>query len=132
MEGIELLNPDECGIAKFVGVAEIKQVVVNFPGAENDSGDPAAVLDKLVVIDHLLEKCSLCHFARGGDALRVSEEAFRRHQNERLSEIPAHLATQSMKVLGGSRQIAYLNIRLGTELKEALEPCTRVFRAHPS
>ena len=62
-------------------------------------------------------------------ALGVPQQALRRHHHEGLAEVAADLAAQRVEVLRGRRQVRDLQVVLGAELQEALEPRARVLGA---
>src|SRR5262249_25170867 len=59
----------------------------------------------------------------------VAEQTLGRQDNERLAEVPFHLAAQEVEVLPRRRWVTYLNILLGTELEETLRPGAGVLRS---
>ena len=59
----------------------------------------------------------------------MAQEAFGRHDDERLANAALHLASESVEVLSGGGEVADLPVAFGAELKEAFEACAGVLRA---
>ena len=66
-------------------------------------------------------------FRRRGSKLRA-QQTFGRHDDERFDEVAFHLATQHMKILRGSGQIADLDVVLGASLQKTLKSGAGMFR----
>jgi hypothetical protein len=65
---------------------------------------------------------------QGRDHPLVTEQRFRRHQDEGLAELAMELAPQNVKVIGGRGAVCDLPIVLGAELEIAFEPRRGMFR----
>src|SRR5262249_40600286 len=69
-------------------------------------------------------------FSGRGSKLRA-KQTFRCRDDERLDELALHLASQHVKILGGSGEITNLNMVLGPCLQKALQPRARMLGALP-
>ena len=56
------------------------------------------------------------------DALLVAQQRLRRHHDQRLAEVAAHLAAQRVEIVGRRGRHDHLPVVLGRELQVALEP----------
>src|SRR5438067_7931177 len=61
----------------------------------------------------------------------VAQQAFRRHDNQRLAKVTVHLPPQHMKVLTSVSGVADLQIVLGAELQEPLQAGAGMLGALP-
>ena len=61
----------------------------------------------------------------------VTQQALRRHDDQRLAERPHHLPPQHVKHLRGRRRHAHLHVVLGAQLQETLEARRGMLRPLP-
>ena len=59
----------------------------------------------------------------------MTQQALRRHDDERLARAALELAAEGVEILPRGGEIAHLHVPARAELQEALQPGARVFRA---
>jgi len=128
-ERIELLDPHDRDAIELLRAARLDELVVDLAAAEHDA--PHALrIDLLDFADQRLETSSRKLLERR-NGQPVTEQALRRHHDQRLPYWPQHLTTEQMEHLRRRRRHADLHVVLGTELQEALEARGRVLRPLP-
>src|SRR5207249_9571091 len=68
-------------------------------------------------------------FFGGGGGQCGAQQTFRRHYDQRLDEVALHLASQHVKILCRSSEIAHLDIIFGARLQKTLQSGAGVFRS---
>ena len=77
------------------------------------------------------ERRARAHVGQRRDALLVAQQRLRRHHDQRLAEVAAHLAAQRVEIVGRRGRHDHLPVVLGGELQVALEPRRAVLRPLP-
>ena len=117
--GIELLEADDGDVALLAGRLPLgQQVVVDLARAEQHAAGP---LRGGRVVEHVVEVAHDQVVDRG-DGRLVPQQALGGHHDQRLAEVPPDLAAEQVEVLGGRRGDGDLDVLLGAEREEALQP----------
>ena len=126
---IKLLQPDDRHVFMPRFGAVLFKFIINFPRTKNNALDLLAGLSRSVW-QNALESPRGTIFQRGSH-LRMPQQAFRSHDDQRLAPGAQSLAPEAMKVLRGRRRINHLDVVLGCEMQETLESSAGMFRALP-
>lgn len=141
---------DGHGAVQSAILAGLLQLVVDLAGAENDLANGFRLACGVTGLrDDSLEPGRLDHVVKRGFGFRVTEQALRGEDDERLTERHGNLAAEDVEIIGRSRAVGHNHVcvvqltdgelfRFGREslrvfragVQETLRTSRRVFRTH--
>src|SRR5262245_43889952 len=135
-EGVKLLDPEQIDVVQPALLALVVEIVIDLAGADDHAADgivgcerDGLVGEELgIVPQQAVEARAGAELGQGRDHALVTEQRFRRHQDEGLAELAMELTPQDVKVVGRRGAVRDLPIVLGAKLEIALEPRRGMFR----
>src|SRR5262245_20438249 len=135
-ERVKLLDPEQIDVVKPALLALIVEIVIDLAGTVDHAADGVVrherdglVGEELgVVPQEAMEARAGAELGQGRNHALVTEQRFRRHQDQGLAKLAMELTPQDVKVIGGRGAVRDLPIILGAELEIALEPRRGMFR----
>ena len=123
---IKLFQANDSHVIQFVFSAIGFEFEIYLPTAKQNAPDLVTRRGERIRQDSL--KTSLGTVFKRGNDFGMTQQALGSHHNERFAPGTQRLATQAVKVLGGSCRIDDLQVVLRGEHQEAFEPGTGVLR----
>ena len=135
-ERIELLDAQQIDVVDAALLALLVKIEIDLAGAHDDAADLVVghELDRLVrqqlrvVPQQAVERGAGRHFVEPRDRALVAQQAFRRHQDQRLADFALQLPAQGVEIIRRRREVRHLHVVFGAHLQEALEPRGGMFR----
>jgi hypothetical protein len=122
-ERIELLHADDDHVVvELPLVARLEEIVIDFARAEHDALDRIVRPDAAAVEQYAVERRAGAEIGELRNRELVAQQRFRRHHDERLSDLPPHLPPQHVEIICRRRAVDHLHVLFGAELEIALEP----------
>src|SRR5690606_11824795 len=128
-ERVELLQPNDRN--PFVASVQTGrlQIVKYLPAAKHNALDLRGINDGRIIDNG--PKTAARQFVQGRGCRGQTQQALRRHDDQRPYDLLPYLTPQHMEVLCRGCRVANLKVVLGTKLEEAFKASRRVFRALP-
>src|SRR3954453_13548881 len=119
----QLLEPDQRHLAiESPLLARLLQIVEHLAGAQDHPLDLPVGLGRRRLVEDAVEAAARAHVLERRYAPLVPQQRLRRHDDQRLAEIPVQLPPQGVEVAGQRAGVDDRHVVLGVELEPALEP----------
>ena len=129
-EWLQQLQPGNCDVARRRPQWTQGQIVVDLPGAQQQTVNVVTPLGRLRVIDHPSEPARHQVLQLRGRRLQP-QQTLGRHQHQRSRPRMERLPPQHVKILGGRGWVGHPDVALRRQLQEPFQARARVLRPRP-